>query len=68
MSAPGYPAEIEGWKLGDVLGRGAFSIVVQATNQKTNEVSACKIIARTKLAEPGDRRRVQREVNAMAFL
>jgi serine/threonine protein kinase len=68
MEAPSHPAQIEGWRLGEVLGRGAFSVVVQATNQTTKDVHACKVITRAQLVDRGDRDRLQREVNAMAFL
>jgi serine/threonine protein kinase len=61
-------AQLDDWTFGEIVGRGAFSIVVKAIHKTSHEVLACKIITRATLADGGDRIRLQREINAMAFI
>jgi serine/threonine protein kinase len=63
-----YPSEIQDWLLHEPLGSGAFSIVVRAVNRETSQLCACKVVAKDRISQAGDRERFQREINAMAFL
>jgi len=60
--------EVNKYKIGQTLGRGASGTVCVARNMQTGQVYACKIILKQSVADRGDMDRFQREINVMAFI
>ncbi|KAI3423913.1 hypothetical protein D9Q98_009747 [Chlorella vulgaris] len=59
---------VPGYVLGPVLGKGGFCSVRKALHELTGQPVACKIIEKSKLKDPKDRDRVDRECRVMRNL
>lgn len=59
---------VPGYILGPVLGRGGFCTVRKALHEATGEVVAVKIIEKSRLKDPKDRDRVDRECRVLRNL
>ncbi|GAB4822230.1 hypothetical protein N2152v2_009276 [Parachlorella kessleri] len=65
---PDAENQVQGYVLGPVLGKGGFCSVRKALHELTGRTVACKIIEKSRLKDPKDRDRVDRECRVMRNL
>lgn len=59
------PHDVKGYELVDVVGRGSFSVVYKALNQKKTAFVAIKVIMKKHITTSGDSDHLEREIHVM---